>query len=113
MWRDERYEYVIGVFLVVVVGLIAFVLYGELTGRWENEASGEEILYQGVPLDSHLLALDKEALEEAYKQHVMLLFSVWLKDDVNVVHRVNRGLANGRKAYHIAAQRIEEREKAK
>lgn len=80
--------------------------------RDADQAEGQEQLYHGVPLDRHLLELDKKALEEAYRAHLQLLFSVWLKDDVSVVHRINTGLKRARQAYADAAARIEERERA-
>ena len=92
----------IGIVTIVVVMILIFLA---------ERAGGEESIYQGVPLDEHLLRLDKEALEEAYKAHVQLLFSVWLKDDIKVVHRINTGLANGRRAYFMAREKLEERER--
>lgn len=97
---------------MIIIWLIALGIYGYLSGRWEAEGAPGEQLYQGVPLDEHLLRMDKAALEKAYEQHVLLLFSVWLKDDISIVHRINTGLANGRRAYSAAATRIEERERA-
>lgn len=108
--EDKAPNRAIGTFISVVVIMIIMAIYGCATDDEQAQSATAETLYQGVPLDTHLLALDKEALEEAYKQHVMLLFSVWLKDDVNVVHRINKGLENGRRAYRAAAQKIEERE---
>lgn len=91
--------------LTIVIAAVALLLI------WVVESVSEEQLYQGVPVNEHLLRLDKLALDKAYEQHVLLLFSVWLKDDISVVHRINNGLRRGREAYLQAAARIEERER--
>jgi 5-bromo-4-chloroindolyl phosphate hydrolysis protein len=96
----------IGITLAVIALIMA--LYACLPDKVESE----EQLYQGIQLDEHFLRLDKDALEQAYKDHVRLLFSVWLKDDISVVHRINEGLRRGRRAYTDAATKLIEREKA-
>jgi hypothetical protein len=60
--------------------------------------------------DAKMLALDKIALDDAYRTQLELLFSVWLKDDPADVSRISRGLANARRAYAHAAEQIEKRE---
>jgi len=70
----------------------------------------EPQLYEGIPLDSTLLHLDKQALEDAYHQYLLLLFSVWLKGDVGEDQRIKAGLKKARAAYNSAARQIAERE---
>jgi hypothetical protein len=60
--------------------------------------------------DTHLLELDRQALESAYHDQMKLLFSVWLKDDVKALERVTNGFRIARHAYAAAASRIEKRE---
>jgi hypothetical protein len=95
------------VLFVVVVFIVSLLLMFV-----QAESEETEQIYQGVPIDGHLLQLDKEALELAYKDHLKLLFSVWLKDDISTVHRINTGLRNSRRAYAHAAEQIERRERA-
>ena len=71
---------------------------------------GETLLYEGIPLDATLLHLDKRALEEAYHQYLLLLFSIWLKSDIAEEQRIRNGLRKARKAYNAAAQQIAKRE---
>jgi 5-bromo-4-chloroindolyl phosphate hydrolysis protein len=99
-------------FCIILAILFALALFGYLTGGW-NQAQGEanEQLYQGIPLNQRLIEIDKESLDNAYKEHLKLLWSNWLKDDVKVVHRINEGLRRARHAYAVAAERIEERER--
>jgi hypothetical protein len=96
--------------LAIIFGALLLVyIVGSFTQGAESEESAQ--LYQGVPVNEHLLRLDKEALEIAYKEHLKLLFSVWLRDDISTVHRINNGLRNARRAYEHAAEQIEKREK--
>jgi len=103
-----RKEYFWALITLVIAISLAFVLINVV----ERDATPEEQLYQGVPLDAHLLGVDKDALELAYKDHLKLLFSVWLKDDISTVQRINNGLRNARRAYAHAAEQIERRERA-
>jgi hypothetical protein len=92
---------------VIIVFIVTLLLMFVPT-----EGEPAEQLYQGVPLNAHLLQVDKDALDQAYKEQLKLLFSVWLKDDVSVVHRINTGLQRARQAYAHAAEQIEKRERA-
>ena len=109
MTEDKGARRAIATFISIVVIVIIMAIYGCV--RDDDRAKAEERIYQGVPLNKHLLELDKQALEAAYKDHLKLLFSVWLKDDVSVVHRINEGLRRARRAYDEASARIQEREK--
>ena len=62
--------------------------------------------------EAHLLALDREALDKAYKDHIGLVFGVWMKDptDPEAPRRAGNGARNARKGYSISRDRIEERE---
>lgn len=110
MIEDRGARRAIAVFISIVVIVIIMAIYGCV--RDADHAEGAEQLYRGVPLDEHLLELDKKALELAYQDHLKLLFSVWLKDGISVADRINKGLRTSREAYGIAAARIEERVKA-
>jgi len=70
----------------------------------------EPQLYEGIPLDSTLLRLDKQALDESYHQYILLLFSVWLKGDISEDQRIRAGLKKARAAYNSAARQIAQRE---
>ena len=102
----ERIALTVVIVLVILFGL-AFI--GWIGGKWD-EAPAAEALYSGVPLDAKLLELDKRGLDEAYHQHVLLLFSVWLKDQAGDPSRFNNGMRTARRAYQTAAERIAARE---
>jgi hypothetical protein len=79
------------------------IVYGQLMPQ----------LYKGIPLDAHLLKLDKEALDLAYLAHTQLLWSVFMKDAAAIkdASRITNGLRISRQAYQIAVTQIEERER--
>jgi hypothetical protein len=92
---------------IIMIVLLVMAMVGFLGGRWE-EAQGEEV----PKYESHLVVMDKRALEAAYHDHLKLLFSVWLKDDVRATERISKGLGIARRAYAAAADQLEKREKA-
>ena len=76
----------------------------------EAPASAPDV-YRGIPFDAHLLRLDREALEVAYKDRLVKLFGVWLtstqaKDATNFT----QGLHIARRGYNAAVAQIERRE---
>ena len=100
--------------LMLVSGLIGFAYSASKLSKPPMFAPPTQLLdiYTGVPLDEHLLQLDKEALDDAYSAHLLLLFSVWLKDQAEDPTRINNGLRIARRAYGHAAEQISKREKA-
>ena len=100
---------------IVLAILFALALFGFLTGRWD-EAEGQAItdppqMYQGVPLDAHLLRLDKQALETAYQQQLIFLFTTCLKDGCKNWTYFHNGVLNARRFHNEAAKGIAAREK--
>lgn len=59
--------------------------------------------------DERLDALDREAVEAAYRQQVGHLFGVWMKDKAGQPTRALVGQRNARKAYIDIMQQIENR----
>ena len=99
-------------FGVIVVVLVALMVFDGFPGKSDGaEAQAPEVqLYEGIPLDATLLPLDKKALEEAYNQYLLLLFSVWLKGDITQDEQIKNGLRKARAAYNSAARQIANRE---
>ena len=98
--------------VIVLVIIFALAFIGWVSGGWDQPAAAEHVpLYQGIPLDAKLLPLDKRAFDEAYHNHLVLLFSVWVKDQAGDSSRINTGLRIARRAYHEALQQIEKRER--
>src|SRR5215467_892345 len=78
-----------GLAIAVVLGLALGVA---ATDYFAEAQILEPKLYEDIPLDSTLLHLDKQALEDAYHQYLLLLFSTWLKGDVAEDQRIKAGL---------------------
>ena len=67
-------------------------------------------LYAGIPLDAHLLELDKRALAEAYHAQLLNLWAVWLKGQAGDPQYFSNGLKIARRAYKQASEQIVKRE---
>ena len=93
--------------IVLVVALTWSVLVWLPDGSESQEAPQ---LYQGVPFDANLLALDRRALDEAYHAQILKLFGVWLSEGAKDPRFFTNGLQIARRAYSQAAQQIAKRE---
>jgi len=103
---SQRMGYVMFAALIVVLAfsfLIGFML----------SVPGQEHLPPRVPTkwDKHILELDAEALDRAYVENSIRLFSVWMKDEHDQPHRMSVGLARSRRAYADARDRLELRKR--
>jgi hypothetical protein len=63
--------------------------------------------------EDHIIALDREALDKAYKDHIGLVFGVWMKapTDPDSPRRAGAGARNARQGYAISIEKIENRER--
>jgi hypothetical protein len=92
--------------IIVLVILFALALFGYLTGGWDAEA-------QAIPpskYDKRIAELDREAIDEAYKEKIQALFNTWLSDTSDQPSRAIKGAQNARRAYIGAMQAIERKE---
>jgi len=76
----------------------------------DNPADASKI-YEGIPVDAKLLALDKRALDEAYHAQLQNLWLVWLKGQAGDPTYFTNGLKIARRAYGQAVEQIARREK--
>jgi hypothetical protein len=104
----QRVGLLILVVIIVLLAMMFLVPSEQAPGQAITESSQ---LYQGIPLDAHLLRLDRRALEEAYHQQVIFLFTVCLKDGCENTTYFANGMANARRFYSEAAKQIAVREK--
>ena len=122
---------------IVLVILFALALFGFLTGRWEDQSKSSQFqlaseqettlltfgqsvalaqnqpidVYAGIPPDTKLLALDKQALEQAYTARLIRLFDVWLSSTQGQdATAFQNGLRIARRGYTLAAQALARRE---
>jgi hypothetical protein len=91
---------------------LALVVLLLLVSSPTREAPQDEPqLYEGVALDATLLRLDKQALDEAYRQQLVKLFSNWLLHQApKEAREMQKGLWIARRAYNQAAMQIARRE---
>lgn len=101
--------------VIVVVILLLLTVIGYLSGRWEVEAAPVRVEAAPVPVPSpyeaRLIVLDREAMDNAYRNKLEQLFSVWLKDDSDQPARAITGANQARKAYTAAMNEIERRQR--
>jgi hypothetical protein len=109
-------ERVVATFIIVVVVILFIAFIGWLSGGWNigsddyyRLASAEESLATSK-YDDRLLALEKEAADNAYRSQIEHLFAVWLRDDTGQPKRAVTGARNARKAYIDVMRAVEKRE---
>ena len=121
------------IFIIALIILFALAAFGYYSGRWEDQSKfslaseqqtafitfGQSALAQGqpvdvyadIPPDTHLLALDKQALEQAYLSRLIRLFDVWLSSTQGQdATNFQNGLRIARRGYILAAQALAKRE---
>lgn len=96
---------------VVLIVLLVAACVGYLSGRWEVAA--ESAAMSPSKFDDRLLALDREAVDNAYRSKIEGLIAVWLKDETGQPQRAVNGARNARKAYIAAMTEVEKREAAR
>jgi len=97
--------------VICLVILFALALFGYLTGGWDEAGA------QGVPVtpskwDDRISELEAQAIEEAFKQHIMKLYSIWVTDSYQPKFppKAIVGARNARDAYIRSMDAIERRE---
>lgn len=96
--------------LIAILILLAFLVFGIVLYARAAPTGESFRLYEGIPLDAKLLALDKQALDEAYHNHVVKLFTVYVTDGAKQALYIKTGLGIARRAYGEASEQITKRE---
>jgi len=98
--------------IIVLAILFALAIIGYLTGGWDEAGA------QGTPVppskyDDHIDALERQALDEAFKKHIMQLYSIWVTDayQPRIPPKAVVGARNARDAYIRSMKAIEDRER--
>lgn len=101
--------------VIVLVILFALAVIGYLSGRWEVEAA--PVPTPETPMvpskwDDQIDELERQALGEAFKKHIMQLYSVWVTDNYQprIPPKATVGARNARDAYIRSMEAIEKRE---
>jgi hypothetical protein len=92
--------------ILLMIAIIVFALLVIFVAEYLSEGAPAAPL-PGHPLpdlqrsqyDERLLALDREAIEAAYREQVQHLFAIWMKDDTGQPVRVITGVRKAAKAY--------------
>jgi hypothetical protein len=99
--------------VIVIVILLLLAAFGYLTGRWDEAGAQTAAMHVEPPpskWDARMLALDREALDEAYKDRLVHVFAVWMRDDTGQPGRAINGARQARHAYIEVMRAIEMRE---
>jgi hypothetical protein len=94
--------------IIILVILFALAAFGYFTGRWGDDAEAQTV--PPSKYDKRIAELDREAIDEAYKEKIIALFNTWLSDPSEQPSRAVRGAQNARRAYIGAMIEIEKRE---
>lgn len=114
-WRNLSVGNRIAITLVIVLAILfALALYGYLTGAWEAEAAQTQQTTVSSKWDDQIDELERQALGEAFKKHIMQLYSVWVTDNYQprIPPKALTGARNARDAYIRSMEAIEKREQA-
>ena len=106
-------------FIIIVIILLLMAFIGWISGGWEAESAQPLRLQSAIPgepastWDTRMFALDRDAVDEAYKDHLKKLFGVMLSSgDAQASQRAIHGAINMRKVYIQIMENIDRREKA-
>lgn len=104
--------------VLLAVALIGSALITYLLGGFalRSFAQGDRKFIEDPPLSKYedrLLALDREALDKSYKDHIGLVFGIMVKDpnDPDAPRRAGNGARNARAGYEKSMDKIEQRER--
>jgi hypothetical protein len=97
--------------VICLIILFALALFGYLTGGWDEAGA------QGAPVtpskyDDHIDALERQALDDAFKKYIGQLYNIWVTDNYQPKFppRALVGMRNARDAYIRSMEAIERRE---
>jgi len=107
---------IIVTFIIVVIIILLLALAGWISGGWNTGPEGYGLMSAEEPLtaskyDTRIIELDREAADNAYREHIERLFAVWMRDDTGQPARAAAGAHHGRKAYIDVQKAIDKREK--
>jgi hypothetical protein len=92
---------------LVVGACMAAVVYAAVAERAEQREPPYAV---PTEFEGQLVKLDREAVENAYRQQVTSLFLNWMKDSFSQPGRAIKGVNQARKAYVDAMRAIDQRE---
>jgi hypothetical protein len=95
-----------GAIVIVITVLVVILLLLFLP-----DASGEIEQDSIAKYEAKFVELEKEATDEAYREQIMRLYSIWLRDETGQPHRALTGARQARSAYARIMDALEKRER--
>jgi len=97
--------------LIAALALVALLLIALAFKTMAQQPQQPTQLYANIPFDPALLSLDRRALDEAYHEYLLKLWSVWLSSGApEDARNFKNGLNIARRAYGQAREQIRKRE---
>jgi hypothetical protein len=94
---------------IVMIVLLLIGAVGFLGGRWEVE--GQELSPPISKYEARLAELELEALDDAFKKHMVRLYDIWVTDYTpHIPPRAIKGARNARDAYERYRLAVEKRQ---
>lgn len=97
----------------VIVGLLALLLgifFIAFTAASYGAVPSYPSLLPPSQYDARILALDTEAIEAAYREHVQRMYSGWMKDDAGQPARAITGVRQAQRAYIASMDALKRRQ---
>src|SRR4030095_2325726 len=95
--------------IIIIIILFALAAFGYFTGRWGDDAEAQSA-YVVTKYELRLLELEREAVDDAFKQKITSLWTVWMSDERGQPGRAVTGATQARKAYIASMQELDKRE---
>jgi hypothetical protein len=96
------------IFILAVAIFIASFTLGQSSNLKERPDNDED--FNSIH-DRRIFELDREALDNAYRERIERLFAIWLSDHSGQPQRAATGARIARKAYLDAQRKLDERER--
>jgi hypothetical protein len=97
--------------LIAALALVALLLIALANHVGAQQSKEPPTLYGSIPFDPALLALDRRALDEAYHEHLLKIWGVWLSSGApEDARNFRNGLNIARRAYGQAREQLRKRE---
>ena len=102
------YQRVLLAIAIVIAVLLLLFGISRLIGE---DAAAQAIVIKPTPWDARMIELDREALDEAYKDVITHLFEVFVRGDADQPGRTIIGGAKARRSYIQVREALDRRER--
>jgi hypothetical protein len=95
--------------LVIAVTVVLIILLLLFLPDASGEVKQDSIL--SGKYEARFVELEKEATDEAYREQIIRLYGIWLRDETGQPHRALTGARQARSAYARIMDALEKRER--